>query len=163
VDYTEGIIRNTEFFTTSELAKKLKMNVQVITRKVQSGDIRAYKIGKDWRIPEPSVHAWLEQRSNDAVGSTYISIESEQSVPKGSVSQPSPRTKLLYGAFDINPNAAYAFRKIISVLSQQGRFQDIAELARKHAEYKVNQNDPYLRRLLGMSSPTPQGPPPQGP
>jgi len=72
-------------------------------------------------------------------------------------------TKLLYGAFDINPNAAYAFRKIISVLSQQGRFQEITELARKHAEYKVNQNDPYLRRLLGMSSPTPQGPPPQGP
>ena len=64
VEYYEGLIRNTEFFTTSELAKKLKMNAQVITRKVQSGEIAAYKIGKDWRIPEQSVFEWLEQNSN---------------------------------------------------------------------------------------------------
>lgn len=66
--YYEGIIKNTEFFTTSELAKKLKMNVQVITRKVQAGEISAYKIGKDWRIPEQSVYAWLEQKSNSGNG-----------------------------------------------------------------------------------------------
>jgi len=64
VNYTEGIIKNTEFFTTTELAKKLKMNVQVITRKVQAGEIRAYKIGKEWRIPEPSVFEWLESNVN---------------------------------------------------------------------------------------------------
>lgn len=62
--YREGIIKETEFFTTSELAKKLKMNVQVITRKVQAGEIEAYKIGKDWRIPEQSVYEWLEDLSN---------------------------------------------------------------------------------------------------
>ncbi|MFH2048954.1 MAG: helix-turn-helix domain-containing protein [bacterium] len=64
MDYHEGLIKNTEFFTTTELAKKLKMNVQVITRKVQSGEINAYKIGKDWRIPEHSVFEWLEKNSN---------------------------------------------------------------------------------------------------
>ena len=64
MEYCEGIIKNTEFFTTSELAEKLKMNVQVITRKVQSGEISAYKIGKDWRIPEKSVYEWLERHSN---------------------------------------------------------------------------------------------------
>lgn len=62
--YREGIIKETEFFTTAELAKKLKMNVQVITRKVQSGEIEAYKIGKDWRIPEQSVYDWLQNQSN---------------------------------------------------------------------------------------------------
>ena len=62
--YYEGVIGNTEFFTTAQLAEKLKMNVQVITRKVQSGEITAYKIGKDWRIPEQSVYEWLEERSN---------------------------------------------------------------------------------------------------
>ncbi len=62
--YREGIIKETEFFTTAELAKKLKMNVQVITRKVQAGEIEAYKIGKDWRIPEQSVYEWLENQSN---------------------------------------------------------------------------------------------------
>ena len=60
----ESSIKDTEFFTTSELAKKLKMNVQVITRKVQAGEIHAYKIGKDWRIPEQSVFHWLEKNSN---------------------------------------------------------------------------------------------------
>lgn len=60
----EPSIRETEFFTTSELAQKLKMNVQVITRKVQAGEIHAYKIGKDWRIPEQSVVDWLEKNSN---------------------------------------------------------------------------------------------------
>lgn len=64
MNYTEGVIRNTEFFTTTELAEKLKMNVQVITRKVQAGEIRAYKIGKEWRIPEPSVYEWLESNAN---------------------------------------------------------------------------------------------------
>ncbi len=64
MEYSEGIIKNTEFFTTSELADKLKMNVQVITRKVQAGEISAYKIGKDWRIPEQSVYEWLEEHSN---------------------------------------------------------------------------------------------------
>ncbi|MFQ5499357.1 MAG: DUF2087 domain-containing protein [Candidatus Zixiibacteriota bacterium] len=62
--YREGLIKETEFFTTSELAAKLKMNVQVITRKIQAGELKAYKLGKDWRIPERSVYQWLEERSN---------------------------------------------------------------------------------------------------
>ena len=57
-------IRDTEFFTTAELAAKLKMNVQVITRKVKAGEIYAYKIGKDWRIPDSSVSDWLDNQAN---------------------------------------------------------------------------------------------------
>lgn len=64
MSYSEGQLKATEFFTTAELAEKLKMNVQVITRKVQSGEIFAYKVGKDWRIPESAVHEWLQQRTN---------------------------------------------------------------------------------------------------
>ena len=68
MNYNKGVIKETEFFTTSELAKKLKMNVQVITRKIQAGEIFAYKIGKDWRIPEHAVFEWLENRSNGKNG-----------------------------------------------------------------------------------------------
>lgn len=64
MEMRQGLLKETEFFTTAELAKKLKMNVQVITRKVQAGEIEAYKIGKDWRIPEQSVHNWLARNSN---------------------------------------------------------------------------------------------------
>ncbi|MDF1545141.1 MAG: DUF2087 domain-containing protein [bacterium] len=72
MDYKEGVVKDTEFFTTSELAQKLKMNVQVITRKIQAGEIRAYKIGKDWRIPEKSVYTWLEQQANDSKSKTSV-------------------------------------------------------------------------------------------
>nr|MBN2277782.1 DUF2087 domain-containing protein [candidate division Zixibacteria bacterium] len=52
------------FFTTTELADILKMNVQVIARKLQQGDIPGYKIGKDWRIAETDLWTWLEKHSN---------------------------------------------------------------------------------------------------
>ncbi len=52
------------FYSTAELADKLKMNIQVITRKLQSGEIEGYKIGKDWRVEEDAVQRWLDNRSN---------------------------------------------------------------------------------------------------
>ena len=53
-----------EFYTTAEVAEILKMNVQVIARKLQSGELTAYKIGKDWRVKESDLLEWLERRSN---------------------------------------------------------------------------------------------------
>ncbi|MBN2227181.1 MAG: DUF2087 domain-containing protein [candidate division Zixibacteria bacterium] len=52
------------FYTTAEIADMLKMNVQVIARKVQKGEISGYKIGKDWRISENDFWAWLNKHSN---------------------------------------------------------------------------------------------------
>jgi excisionase family DNA binding protein len=56
-----------KFFTTAEIAAELKMNPQVVDRKLQKGEIPAYKIGKDWRVSEEGLFAWLEQHSNKAV------------------------------------------------------------------------------------------------
>jgi len=42
----------------------LKMNVQVIARKLKYGELVGYKIGKDWRVREPDLMAWLERHSN---------------------------------------------------------------------------------------------------
>jgi excisionase family DNA binding protein len=53
-----------KFYTTAEVASLLKMNPQVIARKLQKGEIVAYKIGKDWRISEKELYNWLEQHSN---------------------------------------------------------------------------------------------------
>jgi excisionase family DNA binding protein len=55
---------NLRFYTTAEIAEMLKMNVQVVARKVQKGEITGYKIGKDWRITEKDLWAWLEKHSN---------------------------------------------------------------------------------------------------
>ena len=42
--------QNPKFFTTNEIAEMLKMNVQVIARKLKYGELPGYKIGKDWRV-----------------------------------------------------------------------------------------------------------------
>ena len=53
-----------KFYSTVELAEKLDMNIQVLTRKLQSGEIEGYKIGKDWRVEEEAIQNWLDRRSN---------------------------------------------------------------------------------------------------
>lgn len=57
-------IQKAHFLTTAEVAAVLKLNQQVLLRKLQSGEIPAYKIGKDWRIEEQELRAWLESVSN---------------------------------------------------------------------------------------------------
>ena len=52
------------FYTAAEVAAILKMNHQVLARKLQAGEIPGYKIGKDWRIEERELQAWLRACSN---------------------------------------------------------------------------------------------------
>ncbi|MEW6410870.1 MAG: DUF2087 domain-containing protein [Candidatus Zixiibacteriota bacterium] len=122
MEYKEGLIKTTEFFTTSELAEKLKMNVQVITRKVQSGEIEAYKIGKDWRIPEVSVHGWLEKHSNqnghtkrDKVVSNFVKDEHIDTLP----AQRSKRKYLLeYILAQFEPNRVYTEDEVNRIIGR---------------------------------------------
>jgi len=122
VKYHEGIIQNAEFFTTAELAKKLKMNVQVITRKIQSGEIRAYKLGKDWRIPEESVHNWLESLVNesgksdkDKVVASFVKDDHIQKMPV----QRSKRKYLLeYVLAQFEPNKTYSQSEVDRIITR---------------------------------------------
>ena len=52
------------FLTSAEVADKLKLNQQVVVRKLQAGEIPGYKIGKDWRVAENQLLEWLESHSN---------------------------------------------------------------------------------------------------
>ena len=61
------------FLTSAEVAEKLQFNQQVVVRKLQTGEIPGYKIGKDWRVASHQLLAWLETHSNQ--------------------NRPSPRTK----------------------------------------------------------------------
>lgn len=61
---------------------------------------------------------------------------------------------MLWQAFDANANSSYAFRKLITVLSQLERYTDMNIAAKKFAEYKINLTDPLVQRLLGIA---PQG------
>jgi len=155
VDYYEGVIKNTEFFTTTELADKLKMNVQVITRKVQAGEITAYKIGKDWRIPEQSVYEWLQQRSNRngaaAAPAPRRNIRLKRSAETETV-PPSRRTKrkylLEYILAQFEPNRLYEDHEVNRVIS---RFNEDPVAVRTDflEEHMMEQVGGRLRRSAG--------------
>lgn len=48
-----------EFYTARELAEKLKMNIMTIYRYINAGKIKAYKIGKEFRIDEKEFNNFL--------------------------------------------------------------------------------------------------------
>jgi len=52
------------FYTAQEVAEKLMMNRQVIVRKMQNGEMKAFKIGKEWRVEEQDLQDWLDKQSN---------------------------------------------------------------------------------------------------
>lgn len=52
------------FYTAEELAELLRLNHQVVQRKLQAGEIPGYKIGKEWRVERDQLLAWLERHSN---------------------------------------------------------------------------------------------------
>ncbi len=123
MNYHEGLIKNTEFFTTSELAKKLKMNVQVITRKVQSGEISAYKIGKDWRIPEISVFEWLEKNSNVSRGSKnrpklVIDSGSEKQPKKQMRDSTNHKYLMEYILAQFEPGRSYSKDEVVRIINR---------------------------------------------
>jgi len=70
---TKDTVADMTFLTSAEVAEKLQLNQQVVVRKLQTGEIPGYKIGKDWRVASHQLLAWLETRSNQ--------------------NRPSPRTK----------------------------------------------------------------------
>ena len=63
-----------KFFTSQEVADILKMNPQVIARKLQAGDISGYKLGKDWRVSEAQLFEFLERHSNQQENSESAKV-----------------------------------------------------------------------------------------
>gem|GEM_PF-376899 len=151
LNYTEGIIRKTEFFTTSELAEKLKMNVQVITRKVQAGEIRAYKIGKEWRIPEQSVLEWLEANVNTNGQPTtrekVVAALVKDGRPNPLPTQPSKRKYLLeYILAQFEVNRGYSEEQVNRIIE---RYHNDAEAVRREfvsEKMMERRNGQYRRR-----------------
>jgi putative molybdopterin biosynthesis protein len=52
---------NKEFYTARELADKLSMNVMTIYRYIDRGKIKAYKIGKEFRIEAAEFEDFLKK------------------------------------------------------------------------------------------------------
>ena len=50
-----------EFFTAKDLANKLVVNVMTIYRYIKAGKLKAYKIGKEFRIEKAEFGALLNK------------------------------------------------------------------------------------------------------
>jgi len=146
------MIKTKEFFTTAELAEKLKMNVQVITRKVQAGEIQAYKIGKDWRIPEEAVTEWLEKQSNRKPEIPRPHVVTAPQEPVQSEPLPAQRSKrkhvLDYILAQFEPNRLYTEEEVNRVISRH--HQDYATVRQEFLSEKMMERvDSQYRRRNG--------------
>ena len=52
-----------EFYKAEDLAKKLDVNVMTIYRYIKAGRLKAYKIGKEFRIDKSEFNSFLEETS----------------------------------------------------------------------------------------------------
>ncbi|MEK7095181.1 MAG: helix-turn-helix domain-containing protein [Patescibacteria group bacterium] len=52
-----------EFYKAEDLAKKLEVNIMTIYRYIKAGRLKAYKIGREFRIDEHEFQAFLKRVS----------------------------------------------------------------------------------------------------
>lgn len=50
-----------EFYLAEELAKKLRVNIMTIYRYIKAKKLKAYKIGKEFRIDKKEFNKFLEK------------------------------------------------------------------------------------------------------
>ena len=51
-----------EFYTAEELAEKLRVNIMTIYRYIKARKLRAYKLGKGFRIDKKEFNKFLESK-----------------------------------------------------------------------------------------------------
>ena len=55
------MIDKKEFYTAKELAEKLRVNIMTIYRYIKAGKLKAYKIGKEFRIDKKKFNRFLNE------------------------------------------------------------------------------------------------------
>ena len=61
VYYNTPMQKDDQFYTPAELAKVLKLNKITIYRKIKAKKLKAYKIGKEFRIDKAEFNKFLEK------------------------------------------------------------------------------------------------------
>jgi putative resolvase len=56
-------MKNKDFYTAKNLADKLDVNIMTIYRYIKAGKLRAYKIGKEFRIDKEEFQNFLNKVS----------------------------------------------------------------------------------------------------
>lgn len=56
-------MKNKDFYTAKDLAEKLGLNIMTIYRYIDAKKLKAYKIGKEYRIDKVEFEAFLKRVS----------------------------------------------------------------------------------------------------
>jgi excisionase family DNA binding protein len=51
------------WLTPQEVADELKVNYITVIRWINGGDLRAYRLGAQWRVKREDLDEWLEQKA----------------------------------------------------------------------------------------------------
>jgi excisionase family DNA binding protein len=123
-----------KFYTSSEVADILKMNPQVIARKLQFGELEGYKIGKDWRVSHAQLMRFLEKHSNANAAKTPQEKVVKSFFEGGKLkSIPTTRLKrewvLRHLVSQLEPNRVYTEKEINNFISNY--HQDVCTIRRE--------------------------------
>lgn len=57
-----GLDKLPEILTVKQLAEFLQISDQTIARAVKSGDLKGFKVGREWRFEKEKVLEWLNAK-----------------------------------------------------------------------------------------------------
>jgi len=137
------------FYTTAEVAELLRLNPQVVQRKLQAGEIPAYRIGRDWRVESSQLMGWLEEHSNQRARTPDAKILEAFFVDGRLRALPAQlkKRKVVLGhiAQRFAPDRTYTEREVNDVLRALN--DDVASIRRELIDNKlmVRRNGVYRR------------------
>lgn len=129
-----------KLYTAAEVADLLRMNHQVIQRKLQAGEIPAYRIGREWRVEHAQLMEWLERHSNRAQLTPEQRIVDTYFDADGRLTKiPDKRSKrevvMRWLATTFEPGRTYTEREVNEVLRRY--HDDVAWIRRELVSMKL--------------------------
>jgi excisionase family DNA binding protein len=123
-----------QLYTAAEVADILRMNQQVIQRKLQAGEIPGYRIGREWRVERAQLMTWLEQHSNqrDALDNWFTADGRLKRLPAQRAKREMVLQRIVRA---IEPHRTYKERELNAVL--RAFHDDVAALRREMVATKL--------------------------
>lgn len=135
--------RELVLYTSAEVADLLRLNHQVVQRKLAAGEIPAYRIGREWRIERGRLLEWLERHSNEHQGPADPWFDRAGRLRALPAKQSLRRPVLERLAESFAPGRAYEEAEVNAVLR---RFHaDVASLRREMVAEKL-----FVRTRAGV-------------
>jgi excisionase family DNA binding protein len=148
------------FYTSAEVAGLLRLNVQVVQRKLQAGEIPGYRIGKEWRVERAQLLEWLGRHSNQRAKSLSDRWFEPSGRLKALPAQRAKRRAVLERVAELfDPGRSYKEAEVNKLL--RGVFDDFAYLRRELiAENLVDRTGGIYRRTYTTPGLSTEGPAP---